>query len=93
MPPEREPPTPIARFLRDSRTAVGLSQGALARALQTRQSTVSAWEMGTNRIAIEVLYRLKRPLKWTQRDVNKAIAMIHAQARAAVEPSVAPAVV
>lgn len=85
MPTEREPPTPIARFLRDSRKAAGLSQNGLARELQTRQSTVSEWERGRNGIGLDVLYRLKVPLKWTQRDIDRAIGLIKAEAKASVE--------
>ena len=76
------PARTIGEVIRRRRAHLHLSQGALAQALGTRQSTVSSWELGDNGVGIETLYKIAGPLKWGQADIDAAIEMMKAEAAA-----------
>jgi transcriptional regulator with XRE-family HTH domain len=73
----------IGEVIRRRRVAIGMSQTALADALGTRQSTVSSWERDENGVGLDVLYKIAKPLQWEQADIDAAIDMMKAAARAA----------
>ncbi len=51
-------PTDLARFYRDQRKRLGVSQSVVAQEIALRQDTVSKFELKPDKVRLETLFRL-----------------------------------
>lgn len=68
-----EAPPSIGRRLRDWRKAAGLTQSQVAAILEIKQTTISFWELGRNRISAADLGRLATLYQVPDADLGSAL--------------------